>query len=40
MRLAEIFAATLLAGELSMAAAIASGEIVAAHERFGRNRPA
>lgn len=39
-RFAEIVAATLLAGELSMAAAIASGEFVGAHERYGRNRPA
>ena len=39
-KLAEIFAATLLAGELSIAAAIASGEFVAAHETYGRNRPA
>jgi hydroxymethylglutaryl-CoA reductase (NADPH) len=38
-KFAEIVAATLLAGELSMAAAIASGEFVAAHERYGRNRP-
>lgn len=38
-KLAEIFAATLLAGELSMAAAIGSGEFVAAHETYGRNRP-
>jgi hydroxymethylglutaryl-CoA reductase (NADPH) len=38
-KLAEIFAATLLAGELSMAAAIGSGEFVAAHEAYGRNRP-
>jgi hydroxymethylglutaryl-CoA reductase (NADPH) len=38
-KLAEIAAATLLAGELSMAAAIASGEFVAAHETYGRNRP-
>jgi hydroxymethylglutaryl-CoA reductase (NADPH) len=37
-RLAEIVAATLLAGELSMAAAIANGEFGAAHERYGRNR--
>lgn len=36
---AEIAAATLLAGELSFAAAIAAGEMVAAHERYGRNRP-
>lgn len=38
-KLAEITAATLLAGELSMAAAIASGEMVEAHEAYGRNRP-
>lgn len=38
-RLAEIVAATLLAGELSMGAAIASGEFVDAHETYGRNRP-
>ena len=35
----EIVAAALLGGELSMAAAIASGEFVAAHETYGRNRP-
>lgn len=39
-KLAEIAAATLLAGELSMGAAIAAGELVAAHEAYGRNRPA
>jgi hydroxymethylglutaryl-CoA reductase (NADPH) len=39
-RFAEIVAATALAGELSMAAAIASGEFVRAHEQYGRNRPA
>jgi len=39
-KFAEIVAATLLAGEISMAAAIASGEFVAAHEKYGRNRPA
>jgi hydroxymethylglutaryl-CoA reductase (NADPH) len=38
-KLAEIVAATLLAGELSMAGAMASGEFVAAHEEYGRNRP-
>lgn len=38
-KFAEIIAATLLAGELSMGAAIASGEFVAAHETYGRNRP-
>ncbi len=39
-KLAEIFAAALLGGELSMGAAIASGQFVAAHESLGRNRPA
>lgn len=38
-KLAEIAAATVLAGELSMAAALASGQFVAAHEQYGRNRP-
>jgi hydroxymethylglutaryl-CoA reductase (NADPH) len=38
-KLAEIVAASLLAGELSIGAAIASGEFVAAHEHYGRNRP-
>jgi hydroxymethylglutaryl-CoA reductase (NADPH) len=38
-KFAEIVAATLLAGEISMAAAIGSGEFVAAHEAYGRNRP-
>jgi len=38
-KFAEIVAAALLGGELSMAGAIASGEFVAAHEIYGRNRP-
>ena len=38
-KLAEIVAASLLAGELSMAGAIGSGEFVDAHETYGRNRP-
>lgn len=38
-RFAEITAAFLLAGEISLMAAIASGELVAAHETYGRNRP-
>ena len=38
-KFAEVVAAALLAGELSMGAAIASGEFVAAHETYGRNRP-
>lgn len=39
-KLAEITAATLLAGEISFAAAIAAGDMVDAHENYGRNRPA
>jgi len=38
-KFAEITAATLLAGEISIAAAMASGEFVAAHDRYGRNHP-
>ncbi len=38
-KLAEIVAATLLAGELSFSAALAAGEHTEAHERYGRNRP-
>ena len=39
VKFAEIVAGTLLAGEISMGAAIASGEFVQAHETYGRNRP-
>lgn len=38
-KFAEIIASAILAGELSMAGAIASGEFVGAHETYGRNRP-
>jgi hydroxymethylglutaryl-CoA reductase (NADPH) len=38
-KFAEIIASTLLAGELSIGGAIISGEFVAAHEAYGRNRP-
>jgi hydroxymethylglutaryl-CoA reductase (NADPH) len=38
-KLAEIIAAAILGGEVSMGAAIASGEFVGAHEQYGRNRP-
>jgi len=38
-KFAEVIAAAVLGGEVSMGAAIASGEFVAAHERYGRNRP-
>ena len=37
-KLAEIVAGTVLAGELSLAAAISSLEWVSAHERYGRKR--
>jgi hydroxymethylglutaryl-CoA reductase (NADPH) len=40
LKFAEIVAAAVLAGELSMAGAITSGEFVSAHETYGRNRPA
>jgi len=38
-KFAEIVASAILAGELSMAGAITSGEFVSAHETYGRNRP-
>ena len=38
-KFAEVVAAAVLGGEISMGAAIASGEFVAAHEQYGRNRP-
>jgi len=38
-KFAEIVASAVLAGELSMAGAISSGEFVSAHETYGRNRP-
>ena len=37
---AELAAATVLAGDLSLMAAFTAEEFVAAHERLGRNRPA
>jgi hydroxymethylglutaryl-CoA reductase (NADPH) len=36
---AEILAATVLAGDLSLLAAFAAHEFVSAHEALGRNRP-
>ena len=39
VKLAEIVVATVLAGELSFGAALATSEFVNAHERYGRNRP-
>lgn len=37
-KLAEIIAGTVLAGELSLAAAISSSDWVSSHEQYGRNR--
>jgi hydroxymethylglutaryl-CoA reductase (NADPH) len=37
-KLAEIVAATVLAGELSLASAISSLDWVSSHEQYGRNR--
>jgi hydroxymethylglutaryl-CoA reductase (NADPH) len=37
-RLAEIIAAVVLAGEVSLASAISSSDWVSSHERYGRNR--
>jgi len=37
-KLAEIFAAVALAGEISLGAAVLHGDWVSAHERLGRNR--
>jgi hydroxymethylglutaryl-CoA reductase (NADPH) len=39
LKLAEIFAGTCLAGEISVLAAIASDQFVRAHNKLGRNRP-
>ena len=38
-KFAEIVAATVLCGEISLGAAVVADEWVTAHERFGRNRP-
>ncbi len=38
-KLAEIVAATVLCGEVSLGAAVVADEWVTAHERLGRNRP-
>jgi len=39
LKMAEIVAAAILGGEISMGSAIAAQEFVGAHERYGRNRP-
>jgi hydroxymethylglutaryl-CoA reductase (NADPH) len=38
-RLAEIAAAFLLGGEISLIAALSAGELAGAHDAYGRNRP-
>ncbi|TSC94705.1 MAG: hydroxymethylglutaryl-CoA reductase (NADPH) [Parcubacteria group bacterium Athens1014_10] len=38
-KFAEIIAATVLAGELSICAALTSGKFFDAHEKYGRNKP-
>lgn len=39
LKFAEIVAATVIAGEISLAASIVAGDFTTAHEKFGRNRP-
>jgi hydroxymethylglutaryl-CoA reductase (NADPH) len=39
LKLAEICAATVLAGELSLASAVLAGDWVSSHDKLGRNRP-
>jgi len=38
-KFAEVVAASLMAGEISLAASIVAGDFVRAHEKYGRNRP-
>jgi hydroxymethylglutaryl-CoA reductase (NADPH) len=38
-KLAEIMAAAVLAGDISLVSAIVAGEWVSSHEKYGRNRP-
>lgn len=39
LKLAEIMAGTVLAGEISLAAAISSLDWVSSHDQYGRNDP-
>ncbi len=39
LKFAEIVAATILCGEISLSGAIVSEEWVDAHDSYGRNRP-
>lgn len=38
-KFAEIVAATVLAGDISLASSMMAGDFVAAHDQYGRNRP-
>jgi hydroxymethylglutaryl-CoA reductase (NADPH) len=38
-KFAEIVAATVLAGDISLASSVMAGDFVAAHDKYGRNRP-
>jgi len=38
-KFAEIVAATVLAGDISLASSVLAGDFVAAHDKYGRNRP-
>ena len=38
-KFAEIVAATVLAGDISLASSVMAGDFVSAHDKYGRNRP-
>jgi hydroxymethylglutaryl-CoA reductase (NADPH) len=38
-KFAEIVAATVLAGDISLASSVVAGDFVASHDQYGRNRP-
>ncbi len=38
-KFAEVVTATLMAGEISLAASVVAGDFVTAHEKYGRNKP-
>ncbi len=38
-KFAEVVTATLMAGEISLAASVVAGDFVSAHEKYGRNKP-
>ncbi len=38
-KFAEVATATLIAGEISLAASVVAGDFVTAHEKYGRNKP-